>query len=234
MGARVFDGTPEGLVLLYPMGSSGYEEAVFSYSAQPFFLVQYLDTASDGGQVPKDDGRYKEGDEVVAQGNIGNLTKEGHTFIGWKDEEGNVYQEGDAIPVGTNHVQLVPHWEINRYQVVFHSNGGGDLEDMEVEWNSTIPEPKKLERKDHIFVNWFKDKDFKEVWNFQGQRAVSYTHLGKIDGFDMMEIKRHYLKIKQLSGERFKAADINNNGVVDGFDMMEIKRHYLGIKKIKG
>jgi len=57
---------------------------------------------------------------------------------------------------------------------------------------------------------------------------------GKIDGFDMMEIKRHYLKIKQLSGERFKAADINNNGVVDGFDMMEIKRHYLGIKKIKG
>ena len=177
MGARVFDGTPEGLVLLYPMGSSGYEDAVFSYSAQPFFLVQYLDTASDGGQVPKDDGRYKEGDEVVAQGNIGNLTKEGHTFIGWKDEEGNVYQEGDAIPVGTNHVQLVPHWEINRYQVVFHSNGGGDLEDMEVEWNSTIPEPKKLERKDHIFVNWFKDKDFKEVWNFQGQRVTEDVDL---------------------------------------------------------
>ena len=76
MGARVFDGTPEDWSY-YPMGSSGYEEAVFSYSAQPFFLVQYLDTASDGGQVPKDDGRYKEGDEVVAQGNIGNLTKEG-------------------------------------------------------------------------------------------------------------------------------------------------------------
>ena len=147
-----------------------------SYSAQPFFLVQYLDTASDGGQVPKDDGCHI-GDEVVAQGNIGNLTKEGHTFIGWKDEEGNVYQEGDAIPVGTNHVQLVPHWEINRYQVVFHSNGGGDLEDMEVEWNSTIPEPKKLERKDHIFVNWFKDKDFKEVWNFQGQRVTEDVDL---------------------------------------------------------
>ena len=40
----------------------------------------------------------------------------------------------------------------------FHSNGGGDLEDMEVEWNSTIPEPKKLERKDHIFVNWFRTR----------------------------------------------------------------------------
>ncbi len=56
---------------------------------------------------------------------------------------------------------------------------------------------------------------------------------GVIDGFDMMEIKRHYLGIKELKGDQFEAADINKDGVVDGFDMMEIKRHYLGIKEIK-
>ena len=56
---------------------------------------------------------------------------------------------------------------------------------------------------------------------------------GTIDGFDMMEIKRHYLGIKKLKGEQLQAADTNKDGVVDGFDMMDIKRHYLGIKLIK-
>lgn len=56
---------------------------------------------------------------------------------------------------------------------------------------------------------------------------------GVIDGFDMMEIKRHYLGVKKLTGAAFEAADVNRDGFIDGFDMMEIKRHYLGIKEIK-
>lgn len=50
---------------------------------------------------------------------------------------------------------------------------------------------------------------------------------GKIDGYDMMAVKRHYLKSEILKGNAFKAADMDGNGVVDGYDMMQIKRIYL-------
>ena len=57
---------------------------------------------------------------------------------------------------------------------------------------------------------------------------------GKIDGFDMMDIKRHYLGYKKLAGTQLLAADVNKDGKIDGFDMMDIKRHYLGYVIIKG
>jgi hypothetical protein len=170
MGKNIFKGCSQDLLLLYLDGKTGYEEDTFGYLAEPFFGVEYIDSGSENGIVPKDDGRYKNGDQVIALQNTGNLEKEGHTFTGWntsKDGTGEFIEEGQAFEVKSENIQLHPNWVINKYDIIFNSNGGDKLESIEVEWNNKIPKPKGIEKKDHIFVNWYKDENFKEEWDFE-------------------------------------------------------------------
>lgn len=252
MGSNVFYGTPDELVLLHPLDRDGYERAAFSYDAEPFFLVEYLDAGSDEGQAPKDDGRYKSGDEIIALHNTGNLTKVGHTFTGWKDED-NIIEEGEAIQATSKHVQLSPNWVINKYDIVFHTNGEEKLEDLEIEWNNTITEPKKIEKKDHIFVNWFKDEGYKEVWNFEEQKVIEDVDLyakwvaipsvpsgfsGKTGGYDQVSLSWNALKgvtgyelyrSGSRDGEFKKITAIDKNAFTDRGLVTE-KTYYYKVK----
>ena len=50
----------------------------------------------------------------------------------------------------------------------------------------------------------------------------------------MALMQSHVRKIKSLSGDNFKRADINKDGKIDSVDMALIQSHVRGIKKIEG
>ena len=53
----------------------------------------------------------------------------------------------------------------------------------------------------------------------------------KIDSTDYILVKRHILKVNELSGDAFAAADMDGNGKLDSTDYIAIKRIILGITK---
>ncbi|WP_143159075.1 InlB B-repeat-containing protein [Alkalibacter saccharofermentans] len=180
MGKDVFAGCHRELVLLFEHGKTGYSKDEFGYDAQPFFRVYYEAINEDSGDVPEDGGRYGEGEEVVVLDNSGNLTRMGHTFNGWTanpDGSKEAYQEGEIIVMPGENLILHPNWKINKYEITFHSNGGDKIDAIEVEYDNLIPEPEKIQKKGFVFIDWFRDKDLKDKWDFTSSKVKEEVEL---------------------------------------------------------
>ena len=50
-------------------------------------------------------------------------TREGYTFAGWQDEQGNTYESTDTVNI-TENKTLIAGWTANSYTVTFNPNGG--------------------------------------------------------------------------------------------------------------
>ncbi|HEX9063225.1 MAG TPA: dockerin type I domain-containing protein [Clostridia bacterium] len=55
---------------------------------------------------------------------------------------------------------------------------------------------------------------------------------GKINSTDLSLLKRHLLKVSELSGNAFISADIDSNGNVNSKDYSYLKRHLLGLIEV--
>ncbi len=81
-----------------------------------------------------------------------NPVKEGYTFVGWYFDEAFT-QKYDGSPIYSD-TRLYAKFEINRYAVVFNTDGGNTVENQIVEWNksATLTTPT---REGYIFKGWF-------------------------------------------------------------------------------
>lgn len=180
MGSKVFSGSNEELSILYEHGKQGYSQEEFGYEASPFFRVHYNDHGSESGEMPQDMERYQENEEVKTLENIGNLEKTGHTFTGWTTDpngEGKIYQEGESVLMPGENLVLYPNWVINKYDIVFHSNGGEKLDAIEAEYGSLIPKPEEIKKKGYVFLDWYEDRDLKTKWNFEAGKVTKDLEL---------------------------------------------------------
>ncbi|MBQ7123826.1 MAG: InlB B-repeat-containing protein, partial [Oscillospiraceae bacterium] len=89
-----------------------------------------------------EDGTVIEPDKNVAWGttpvyNSLNPTKTGHTFIGWKDEDGNFYDSASSIVTGD--IVYTAVYEINRYTVTWTDENGNEIEKDENVPYGTVP-----------------------------------------------------------------------------------------------
>ena len=79
-------------------------------------------------------------------------TKEGYRFVGWYlDEALTIPYNGEPI---TADMRFYAKFEINEYTVTLDSNGGTDVSNVTVEWNTSaeLPTPTKEE---YNFLGWF-------------------------------------------------------------------------------
>lgn len=77
-------------------------------------------------------------------------TKEGYTFLGWYLSDGTQYINQ---PIKEN-TALTAEWEINKYIVIFDSDGGSTIENKTVDWNTAVECPVSI-KEGHIFKGWF-------------------------------------------------------------------------------
>ena len=81
------------------------------------------------------------------------LTKEGYTFDCWL-LNGKEYDFDTPV---TSDITLVAKWNINNYIIKFDSNGGNQIENQTVEYNSNVKEPDNPVRENYNFIGWFID-----------------------------------------------------------------------------
>lgn len=81
-------------------------------------------------------------------------TREGYTFVGWMDSEGNMIEEGSVVDFAGDET-LTAVWEINVYTVTF--DDGTNQTTVEVTHGQTVDEPKKPSKPLHIFIAWYLD-----------------------------------------------------------------------------
>ncbi|MBR1423163.1 MAG: leucine-rich repeat protein [Ruminococcus sp.] len=55
---------------------------------------------------------------------------------------------------------------------------------------------------------------------------------GKIDASDLLQVKSHIKKVKQLTGDDFTCADIDGNKVINATDLLKMKAHMKGVSRI--
>ncbi|WP_058308639.1 InlB B-repeat-containing protein [Gracilibacillus massiliensis] len=93
--------------------------------------------------------------------------REHYQFIGWYSDEALTEAwdfEADKI---TENITLYAKWEKNIYNVVFNSNGGGDVSSQQITYNEQISEPEEPERAHYQFTGWYQDKELTKRWNFE-------------------------------------------------------------------
>ena len=66
------------------------------------FTVTYAANDATSGAVPTDSDSHDKSSEVTVLGNTGNLEKTGCTFVGWKDQSGNIYKAGEKFAITKN------------------------------------------------------------------------------------------------------------------------------------
>ena len=100
-------------------------------------------------------------------------TRDGYTFGGWyKDKEckdENVWDfETDTV---TKETTLYAKWtedtNVTKYKVTFDSLGGSEVEEVTVEKGETVKKPTDPTRDGYTFKGWYKDKGYKELWDFE-------------------------------------------------------------------
>lgn len=80
--------------------------------------------------------------------------KEGHTFLGWFDENDNEFDFGTPI---TRHLVLTAKYEVNEYTITFDSAGGSSVESIQQPFGSALVEPEEPTREGYTFLGWVPD-----------------------------------------------------------------------------
>lgn len=93
-----------------------------------------------------------------------NISRKGHTFIGWKGEYSNV----------TSDRTIVAQFKRNTYKITFCDKDGKTIKTESVlfEDNATAPEPPEAE-KGYVFAGW----DSEDYLNVQGNATVKATYV---------------------------------------------------------
>ena len=111
----------------------GYPFLRWQNDIEPTYTVTY--DANTGDNPPTDGETYNVGDEVTVL-DIGDMTREGFTFVEWNtasDDTGDSYDPGDTFIMPAADVILYAQWEVIGYTVTFDlaeygtRTGGGEL-----------------------------------------------------------------------------------------------------------
>jgi uncharacterized repeat protein (TIGR02543 family) len=90
------------------------------------------------------------------------VEKEGYTFIGWYDTKTN--ERIDSLGKWSiKNLDLYAEWSINTYNIYFHENGGEDLIDLQVEFETNISDLVEPYHEGYTFDGWYLDPNFNEL-----------------------------------------------------------------------
>jgi uncharacterized protein (TIGR02145 family)/uncharacterized repeat protein (TIGR02543 family) len=148
------------------------------------------------GNVPVDDNRYQNFEEVIVK-SAGGLSREGYTFGGWNTERdggGDTYQPNERFKIGAGNVTLYAVWSAISYTVVFNSTGAEVAPNPSkknviapVNMVGTLPsDPQKVTGNIEVYADWdLMDVDGtvyntitigSQVWTVENIRTTMYRN----------------------------------------------------------
>ena len=108
--------------------------------------------------------------QTNAEGKINlptNPTKKGFIFVGWYwDQEGKNAFDGNSKITGNTTLYAKWEAEIQYYTVTFNSQGGSAVENRKTDDSGKVSRPNNPFREGFIFVDWYSDTAFMNVFDF--------------------------------------------------------------------
>lgn len=98
-------------------------------------------------------------------------TRTGYSFTGWFKERDCINLWNFTTDVVTGPLILYANWKINSYTVKFNTQGGSSIEQIEVDYNETIPKPLNPTRTGFTFNDWYKERECINKWSFSTDRV---------------------------------------------------------------
>jgi len=160
-------------------GTTGDLEITATFTANKYTIIY----DPNGGSVTLGG---KEVTYDLAYGNLVIPIREGYTFTGWYFN-GNKVDNNTLVNTTENHT-LVASWSKNKYIVTFDSNGGTNVDSIEVYYNDLIDEPTTPTRIGHTFGGWYLDGEEFSFSNSMPARNITLKAKWKVNsttiGFD--------------------------------------------------
>ena len=121
--------------------------------------------------INADGGKFADGSETFTKADVdyatdlvvlgvpmSEPTREGYTFTGWVDAEGNSAEIPATMPAGD--VNLKATWEINSHEITFDTDGGTEIAPITGNYGDAITAPADPKKEGHTFAGWV-DEDGK-------------------------------------------------------------------------
>ncbi|MDD4077187.1 MAG: InlB B-repeat-containing protein [Bacilli bacterium] len=97
------------------------------------------------------------------------VEKTGHTFKGWFTDE--QFNKAAPATLPDYDLTLYAEWEINKYTIIFNSNGGSAVAKITKNYDALVSAPAKPTKTGYTFAGWFLDGDFTEPYVFDRMPA---------------------------------------------------------------
>ncbi|HEY8805531.1 MAG TPA: SpoIID/LytB domain-containing protein [Clostridium sp.] len=104
-------------------------------------------------------------------------TKTGFTFGGWYKEAGCLNAWNFTSNNVTANTMLYAKWAINKYTVIFNSQGGNDVSSKIANYNDVITTPAAPMKAGYTFGGWYKEVGCLNAWNFTSNNVTANTTL---------------------------------------------------------
>ena len=99
-------------------------------------------------------------------------TYEERVFVKWVktpyDKPNDLLEVWDKL-----NAEYVAEWKVNSYKVTFDSQGGSNVPEVDVEFDSLITEPQEPTREGYTFGGWYKEPDCQNAWDFGTEKMPS-------------------------------------------------------------
>lgn len=84
------------------------------------------------------------------------VSREGYTFLGWKTNDGNYYND-NLVWKGDQSITLTSDWSANDYTITLNANGGklNGLNTISVKYNGSLSTKTTVTREGYTFEGWY-------------------------------------------------------------------------------
>ena len=90
----------------------------------------------------------------------------GYDFAGWYKEASCINTFSFSSDTVFSNTTLYASWKIKTFTVSFNSNGGNQIADVKVSYNTKIKEPETPQKSGYVFDGWYTVKISQKKWNF--------------------------------------------------------------------
>ncbi|MBP2248951.1 S-layer homology domain-containing protein [Paenibacillus xylanexedens] len=164
----------------YADGNKNYKLTVMTLSTE--HSVTYNANGGITGSVPIDNNKYQKDATVTVLDSTGELDREDYQFTGWNtaaDGSGTSYSAADTFSMNDSDVTLYAQWQPLYVNISFESNGGTEIDNQKVNYNSSAVNPDTPEKAGYTFSGWYQDSQLLQAFDFNTSLTQNITLYAK-------------------------------------------------------
>lgn len=99
-------------------------------------------------------------------------------YTGFTENISHHYRLPSGVILGNGTLVLKAYYDRNTYKVSFNTNGGNEIDDItDIRYEDSIAAPSEPTKEKHIFLEWYKEVELINPWDFDTDKVTDDTML---------------------------------------------------------